>query len=69
MPKDLDRVAIHYHDSRNPGRIVMHITHKDRPAATERIDMSINDAVALADRLLVAVRSEGYDLAAKKRKA
>jgi hypothetical protein len=62
--KDIDKVALTYNDSRNPGRVRMDIDTGGVMKA--RLDLSAAQAVELAERLLTAVRSEGYSLTAKK---
>ena len=62
--KDLDKVGLTYNDSANPGRIRMDIDTGGVMKA--RLDLSAAEAVQLADRLLTAVRSEGFSLTAKK---
>lgn len=61
-PKPETRLT--YNDSRNPGRIRMDIHTGGVMGA--RLDLSPTEAVELAERLLVAVRSEGYALVARK---
>jgi len=67
--KDIDKVTLSYNDSRNPGRVVLSLPVDGYPAGRAKLDLSAADAVALADRLLTAVRSEGFTLTAKHRNA
>jgi hypothetical protein len=64
MDKDLDRVVLSYHDSRKPSVITLAV----RPGKWDggaSLALSPADAVKLADRLLTAVRAEGWTLTAK----
>lgn len=63
--KDIDRVVLTYNDSANPGRILLKVG-PDALTRGVRLTLTPADAVALAERLLDAVRSEGYSLTATK---
>lgn len=68
--KDVDQITLTYSDSRRPGLIWMSLGGREgyRPLLRhDTVTMTPADAVALAGRLLEAVRASNYELTARKR--
>ena len=62
MAKELDRVSLTYHDSSNPGRVYVKID-----GGRTTLNLTVHEAAEFSERLRDAVRSEGYELVARKR--
>ena len=60
-------IGVTYIDSARPGRVTIRDTKAKTLGGIELLDMSVKEAADLSQRLVEAVRMQGFEFVARKR--
>jgi hypothetical protein len=63
--RKLPAIGLTYHDSRDPGTIVMRVHDTYRPSVMATRRMTIHEAAELSEQLHDAIRNSGYQMVAR----